>query len=157
MSQKLYVGNLPYQTDERELQGLAELGEAVSRLVRRSRPTPRATIATDVGTAEDQESNPSHTTRVCARYVPGASPWRSVSQLVQVVALSESLVAITSSYDPSDCLRCKSHTKRRFLARACLLDILQAEFMQRSDTRLIQCSITRRNPGRARRLFGCCI
>ena len=46
--------------------GVAELGEAVSRLVRRSRPTPRATIATDVGTAEGQESNPSHTTRVCA-------------------------------------------------------------------------------------------
>ena len=42
--------------------------------------------------------------RVCARFVLDASPWRSVAQLVQVVALSESLVAITPSYDPSTCV-----------------------------------------------------
>jgi hypothetical protein len=42
--------------------------------------------------------------RVCARFVLDASPWRSVARLVQVVALSESLVAITPSYDPSTCV-----------------------------------------------------
>ena len=39
--------------------------------------------------------------RVSPGHVPEASPWRSVAQLVQVVALLETRVTVHASHDPS--------------------------------------------------------
>jgi cold-inducible RNA-binding protein len=57
MSRKLYVGNLPYQTDERELQELfGEFGSVESARVMRDMATGRARGFAFVEMATDEEA-----------------------------------------------------------------------------------------------------
>jgi RNA recognition motif-containing protein len=57
MSRKLYVGNLPYQTDERELQDLfAQFGSIESVRVMRDQATGRARGFAFVEMATDEEA-----------------------------------------------------------------------------------------------------